>query len=51
MNEAPALFIRIQQLKDLCWKAHINRKPAEAKRLAEELRTAAMQLVEELNAR
>ena len=50
MNEA-SLFIRIQQLKEACWKAHISKKHAEAKRLAEELRTVAMQLVEELNAR
>lgn len=48
---APALFIRIQQLKEACWKAYIAKRHDEARRIAEELRTAAMQLVEELNAR
>lgn len=47
MNAA-ALFIRIQQLKEACWKAHIAKKKAEALRLAEELRTATQQLAEEL---
>jgi hypothetical protein len=48
MNESAALFCKIQSLRDLCWKAHIAKKHAEALQLAEQLRTAAMQLVEEL---
>lgn len=47
MNAA-ALFIRIQQLKEAAWRAHIAKKKAEALRLAEELRTATEQLVQQL---
>jgi len=43
-HEIATLFIRIQQYKDQCWKAHIQRKHRDAAELAALLKAATDEL-------
>ncbi len=41
---APELFVRIQTMRDLCWRAHIGKRNDAALEYANELAQAALEL-------
>ena len=41
----PELFVRLQSLRDLCWKAHVGKRDAAALEYADEMAKAAMELL------
>ena len=41
----PELFVKLQSLRDLAWKAHVGKRDAAALEYADEMAKAAMELL------